>query len=79
MLPDEHRLAVIMGQLVEAGEQQEGVSEHAGVHSFYQHTLQEVHSVGATFRCCQFGPLTQDAICIHQLFCQCWMHPSIVA
>lgn len=79
VLPDEHRLAIIMGQLVEAGEQQEGISEHAGVHSLHQHTLQEVHSVGATFRRCQLRPLPQNAIRIHQLFCQCRMHPSIVA
>lgn len=79
VLPDEHRLAIILGQLVEAGEQQEGVGEHGGVHSFHQHALQEVHGVGASFRCCQLRPLTQDAIRIDQLFRQCRMHPSIVA
>lgn len=79
VLPDEHGLAVIVGQLVEAGEQQEGISEHAGVHSLHQHTLQEVHRVGATFRCCQLRPLPQNAIRIHQLFRQRRMHPSVVA
>lgn len=68
-----------MGQLVKAGQQQERIGEHAGVHGFHQYTLQEVHSVGATFRRCQLRSLAQDAVRIHQLLRQRWMHPSIVA
>ena len=77
--PDEHGLAIVVGQLAEAGEQQQCVGEHAGVHGLHQHALQEVHCVGAALRCGQLRPLPQDAVGVHQLLRQCRVHSPVVA